>query len=304
MQLWHFQVILLTKACTKYFYSCHFTLNISLTQWWMFFVEGSLRQSGIVGHERQTDEDPHWQCRTQTPRHWNDRNLNNEISPHNLDMARNVKRLCLVSAQARAGHVASRGGKSGHSDKPIFPQPLCLSKQTTQRRIRSSRKWSMPAPPMQAHATLTIVILAKASKLNLQSGPMLLIHLFIRHCSGRQYIWLWSRFIYVGLGRINHGRSMRCLDSLASRRGGIKMAFTGQQKRAWSFSRDARKRWGGKRIDDDPACCGFSSCCFFEIAFDDVGQEEASYSNGNNTKSIDRRQWQMVFYKCGTKPKF
>ena len=24
---------------------------------------------------------------------------------------------------------------------PIFPQPLCLSKQTTQRRTRSSRKW-------------------------------------------------------------------------------------------------------------------------------------------------------------------
>ena len=32
-------------------------------------------------------------------------------------------------SQARAGHVASRGGKSGLSYKPIFPQPLCLSKQ-------------------------------------------------------------------------------------------------------------------------------------------------------------------------------
>ena len=29
--------------------------------------------------------------------------------------------------QARAGHVASRGGKSGLSNKPIFPQPLCFS---------------------------------------------------------------------------------------------------------------------------------------------------------------------------------
>ena len=29
----------------------------------------------------------------------------------------------------RAGHVAQRGGKSGVSNKPIFPQPLCLSKQ-------------------------------------------------------------------------------------------------------------------------------------------------------------------------------
>ena len=38
-----------------------------------------------------------WALRTQTPRHWKDRNLNNEISPHNLDTARNVKRLRLVS---------------------------------------------------------------------------------------------------------------------------------------------------------------------------------------------------------------
>ena len=29
--------------------------------------------------------------------------------------------------QARAGHVGSRGGKSGLSNNPIFPQPLCLS---------------------------------------------------------------------------------------------------------------------------------------------------------------------------------
>ena len=29
--------------------------------------------------------------------------------------------------QARAGHVALRGGKSGLRNKPIFPQPLCLS---------------------------------------------------------------------------------------------------------------------------------------------------------------------------------
>ena len=29
--------------------------------------------------------------------------------------------------QARAGQVASRGGKRGLSNKPIFPQPLCLS---------------------------------------------------------------------------------------------------------------------------------------------------------------------------------
>ena len=43
------------------------------------------------------------------------------------------------------GEGKSRGGKRGHSNKPIFPQPLCLSKQTTQRRPRSSRKWSIPA---------------------------------------------------------------------------------------------------------------------------------------------------------------
>ena len=35
----------------------------------------------------------------------------------------------MLSHQAHAGHVASRGGKSGLSNKPIFPQPLCLSKQ-------------------------------------------------------------------------------------------------------------------------------------------------------------------------------
>ena len=35
--------------------------------------------------------------RAQTPRHWKDRNQNNEISPHNLNTAQNVKRLCLVS---------------------------------------------------------------------------------------------------------------------------------------------------------------------------------------------------------------
>ena len=28
-----------------------------------------------------------------------------------------------------AGHAASRGGKSGLSDKPIFPKPRCLSQQ-------------------------------------------------------------------------------------------------------------------------------------------------------------------------------
>ena len=52
----------------------------------------------------------------------------------------------LAAPTRRAGHVASRGGKSGLRNKPIFPQPLCLSKQTTQRRTQSSRKWSMPAP--------------------------------------------------------------------------------------------------------------------------------------------------------------
>ena len=38
--------------------------------------------------------------------------------------------------QAHSGHVASRGGKSDLSNKPIFPQPLC--QQTTQLRTRSS----------------------------------------------------------------------------------------------------------------------------------------------------------------------
>ena len=33
------------------------------------------------------------------------------------------------TSHCRTGHVASRGGKCGLSDKPIFPQPPCLSKQ-------------------------------------------------------------------------------------------------------------------------------------------------------------------------------
>ena len=32
-------------------------------------------------------------------------------------------------SRARAGHVTSRGGKCGLSNKPIFPQPLCLPQQ-------------------------------------------------------------------------------------------------------------------------------------------------------------------------------
>ena len=40
---------------------------------------------------------------------------------------RNLSSHSQESPQARAGHVASRGGKSGLSIKPIFPQPLCLS---------------------------------------------------------------------------------------------------------------------------------------------------------------------------------
>ena len=32
-----------------------------------------------------------------------------------------------LAHQAPAGHVASRGGKSGLSNKPIFPRPLCFS---------------------------------------------------------------------------------------------------------------------------------------------------------------------------------
>ena len=35
----------------------------------------------------------------------------------------------LAAPTRRAGHVASRGGKSGLSNKPIFAQPFCLSKQ-------------------------------------------------------------------------------------------------------------------------------------------------------------------------------
>ena len=47
---------------------------------------------------------------------------------------RNIEASCLSNSrahQAHVGHVhvASRGGKRGLSNKPIFPQPLCLSKQ-------------------------------------------------------------------------------------------------------------------------------------------------------------------------------
>ena len=35
----------------------------------------------------------------------------------------------LSEPKARVGHVAWRGGKCGLSNKPIFPQPLCLSQQ-------------------------------------------------------------------------------------------------------------------------------------------------------------------------------
>ena len=35
----------------------------------------------------------------------------------------------IAAPTRRAGHVASRGGKSGLSNEPIFPQPLCLSEQ-------------------------------------------------------------------------------------------------------------------------------------------------------------------------------
>ena len=80
--------------------------------------------------------------------HWKYRNLNNEISPHNLTMDRNMKRLHLVSfnppsspwcnvtsqRQPHAGHFALRGGKSGLSNMPIFPQPLCCSKQHNQAK--------------------------------------------------------------------------------------------------------------------------------------------------------------------------
>ena len=43
--------------------------------------------------------------------------------------------------------VASRGGKSGLSNKPISHNLSVSLNKTTQRRTRSSRKWSIPAPP-------------------------------------------------------------------------------------------------------------------------------------------------------------
>ena len=51
--------------------------------------------------------------------------------------------------QTRAGHITSRGGKSGLSNEPIFPQPPCLSQQKNTAKclaLWSSRKWSMLAP--------------------------------------------------------------------------------------------------------------------------------------------------------------
>ena len=42
--------------------------------------------------------------------------------------------------------VASRGGKSGLSNKPISHNLSVSLNKTTQRRTRSSRKWTTPAP--------------------------------------------------------------------------------------------------------------------------------------------------------------